>query len=366
MYFSVFDLASGFHQIRMTPEDQWKTAFFTPNGHYEYNRMPMGLKNAPATFQRLMDQIKRGLNCKEMFVYMDDVIIHANSLREHDKRVRNFFDRLAATRLVLQPEKVHFLRKEVAFLGQIVSERGVEQDPEKIKAVAEFLLPKDVRNIREFLGLTGYYRRFIQDYEKIAKPLHELLKKDKEFNWEEDQQIAFEAVKERLCAHPILLFPDFEKHFTLTTDASDTAIGAVLSQEKDNFDHPVAYLSQTLNKAERKKECLTEKECLTVLYAHNQFQPYLLGRKFILVAHHKPLNWMHNRKDPGKLLMRWTFRFTGYEYTFKYKPGKLNCNADVLSRNPVDDPSPCLKIMMMKNGNNNTQWPESTEAKPRG
>ena len=199
---------------------------------------------------------------------MDDVIIHANSLKEHDKRVRKFFNRLTLTRLMLQPEKVHFLRKEVAFLGHIVSERGVEPDPEKIKAVSEFPQPKGVRNIREFLGLTGYYHRFIQDYAKIAKPLHELLKKDKKFNWEESQQTSFEALKERLCAHPILLFPDFDKPFMLTTNASDTAIGAVLSQEKDNFDHPVAYLSRSLNKAERNYST-TEKECLTVLYALN-------------------------------------------------------------------------------------------------
>ena len=366
MYFSVFDLASGFHQIKMAPEDQWKTAFSTPNGHYEYTRMPMGLKNAPATFQRLMDQIKRGLDCKEMLVYMDDVIIHANSLKEHDKRVRKFFNRLTSTRLVLQPEKVYFLRKEVAFLGHIVSDKGVEPDPEKIKAVREFPQPKGVRNIREFLGLTGYYRRFIQDYARIAKPLHELLKKDKEFNWETDQQIAFETLKERLCAHPILLFPDFEKPFTLTTDASDTAIGAVLSQEKENFDHPVAYLSRSLNKAERNYST-TEKECLAVLYALNQFRPYLLGPKFILVADHEPLNWMHNCKDPRQRLMRWMFKFMGYEYTFKYKSGKLNCNADALSRNPVDEPSeedinknlPCLKIMMMKNSNKNAHRPEA-------
>ena len=380
MYFSVFDLASGFHQIEMAPEDQWKTAFSTPDGHYEYTRMPMGLKNAPATFQRLMDQIKRGLDCKEILVYMDDVIIHANSLKEHDKRVRKFFNRLASTRLVLQPEKVHFLRKEVAFLGHIVSEKGVEPDPGKIKAVKEFPQPKGVRNIREFLGLTGYYRRFIQDYAKIAKPLHELLKKDKEFNWEETQQTSFETLKERLCAHPILLFPDFDKPFTLTTDASDTAIGAVLSQEKENFDHPVSYLSRSLNKAERNYST-TEKECLAVLYALNQFRPYLLGRKFTLIADHEPLNWMHSRKDPGQRLMRWMFKFTGYEYTFKYKPGKLNCNADALSRNPVDEPSeedinknlPHIKILMLKGDENPSRKSETTklearagEIRPRG
>ena len=219
IYFSVFDLASGFHQIKMAPEDRWKTAFSTPAGHYEFNRMPMGLKNAPATFQRMMDQIKRGLECEEMLVYMDDVIIHANSLREHDRRVPKFFARLAETNLVLQPEKVHFLRKEVAFLGHIISERGVEPDPEKIKAVKNFPRPKGVRNVREFLGLTGYYRRYIKDYAKIAKPLYELQKKDQEFNWDEPQETAFECLKECLCKDPILLFPDFDKPFTLTTDA---------------------------------------------------------------------------------------------------------------------------------------------------
>ena len=370
--FSVFDLASGSHQIKMAPEDKWKTAFSTPAGHYEFNRMPMGLKNAPATFQRMMDQIKRGLGCEEMLVYMDDVIIHANSLKKHDRRVRKFFARLAETMLVLQPEKVHFLRKEVAFLSHIVSERGVEPDPEKIKAVKNFPQPKGVRNVREFLGITGYYRRFIKDYAKIAKPLYELQKKDREFNWDEPQETAFKCLKEYLCREPILLFPDFDKPFTLTTDASDGAIGAVLSQEKENFDHPVWYLSRTLNKAECNYSTM-EKECLAVLYALNQFRPYLLGRKFILVADHEPLNWMHSRKDPGKRLLRWMFKFTGYEYTFRYKPGKLNCNADALSRNPVDFPTeeaindqlPQFKIMMLQPNNDPKVLKRKKEEKPK-
>ena len=303
MYFSVFDLASGFHQI--------KTAFSIPGGHYEYKRMPMGLTNAPAIFQRLMDQIKRGLDCKETLVYMDDVIIHARSLAEHDKRVRQFFSRLAYTNLVLQPEKVHYLRKKVAFLGHIISERGVEPDPEKVKAVRHIPQPKGVRNIREFLGLTGYYRRFIKDYAKVAKPLYDLLKKDKEFNWEDTQETSFNILKERLCSEPILLFPDFSKPFILTTDASDDAIGAVLSQIQDELEHPVAYLSRTLNKAEHNYST-TEKECLAVLYALSHFRPYLLGQKFTLVADHESLNWMPNRKDPGQRLMRWMFKFTSY------------------------------------------------------
>ena len=153
---------------------------------------------------------------KESFTRIRErVIIHANSLKEHNGRVRKFFARLAETNLVLQPEKVHFLRKEVAFLGHIVSERGVEPDPEKIKAVKEFPQPKGLRNIREFFGLTGYYRRFIKDYGKIAKPLYELQKKDREFNWDEPQETAFQCLKECLCKDPILLFPDFGRSDTI-------------------------------------------------------------------------------------------------------------------------------------------------------
>ena len=206
--------------------------------------MPTGLKSALATFQRLMDQNKRGPDCKETLVYMDDVTIRARRLSEHDKRVRQFFSRLAYTNLILQPEKDHFLHKEVAFVDHIISEQGVEAYPEKVKAVRHFPQPKSVRNIREFLELTGYCRRFIKDYAKVAKPLYNLLKKDKEFNWEDTQETDFNILKERLGSEPILLFPDFSKSFILTTDASCDAIGAVLSQIQDELEHPVAYLSR--------------------------------------------------------------------------------------------------------------------------
>ncbi|CAB0031393.1 unnamed protein product, partial [Trichogramma brassicae] len=368
-YFSTFDLASGFHQIPMKEDDKWKTAFSTLNGHFQYKRMPMGLKNAPATFQRLMDKVLRGLQNIEMLVYLDDIIVYAKDLKEHDSKVRRLFDRLRDARLVLEPAKVHFLRKEVGFLGHIVSERGVEMDPKKISVMTEFPQPKTVRNVRQFLGMAGYYRRFIQDFSKIAKPLHDLTKKGVKFEWKDAHEDSFQTLKTRLTTAPILIFPDFDKPFTLTTDASDLAIAAVLSQEKDGFDHPVGYLSRVLNKAEVNYST-TEKECLAALYAMYHYRPYLLGRPFTLVADHEPLNWMHNRKDPGQRLMRWMFKFTDYQYTFKYKPGKENVVADCLSRNPLNDTPeaeinqrlPLLRVMMY---GRKKEAPEKKVAKPR-
>ena len=222
---------------------------------------------------------------------------------------------------MLQPEKVHFLKKEVGFLGHIISSKGTEPDPGKIHAVKNFPRPKTVRNVREFTGLTGYYRRFIKDYSKIAKPLYELQKKDKYFHSGPAQEEAFEILKD--FSKP---FPDFSKPFTLTTDASDAVIGAVLSQEKENFDHTINYLSRTLNNAERNYST-TEKECLAVLYALNQFRPYLLGRKFTLIADHEPLNWMHSRKNPGQRLMRWIFNPLTSQLQFLVLLSLTECNS---------------------------------------
>ncbi|CAB0045400.1 unnamed protein product [Trichogramma brassicae] len=297
-YFSTFDLASEFHQIPMKEDDKWKTAFSTLNGHFQYKRMPMGLKNAPATFQRLMDKVLRGLQNIEMLVYLDDIIVYAKDLKEHDSKVRRLFDRLRDARLVLEPAK-----------------KGVK------------------------------------------------------FEWKDAHEDSFQTLKTRLTTAPILIFPDFDKPFTLTTDASDLAIAAVLSQEKDGFDHPVGYLSRVLNKAEVNYST-TEKECLAALYAMYHYRPYLLGRPFTLVADHEPLHWMHNRKDPGQRLMRWMFKFTDYQYTFKYKPGKENVVADCLSRNPLNDiPEaeinqrlPLLRVMMY---GRRKEAPEKKVAKPR-
>jgi len=332
-YFSVLDLASGFHQIPMDPKDAPKTAFSTPYGHYQFKRMPFGLKNAPATFQRLMDNVLMGLQGNELFVYMDDIVIYARSLQEHAIKFERLMQRLRNANLKLQPDKCEFLRKEVAYLGHIIGSDGVRPDPNKINAVFKFPIPRNQKNIKQFLGLVGYYRRFIPQFSKIARPLTDLLKKDRTFIWENHQIEAFEKLKSALCTEPVLQYPDFSQPFNLTTDASGHAIGGILSQGKIGKDLPIAYVSRVLNKAEQNYSTI-EKECLAIIYCTKHFRPYLYGRKFIITTDHKPLVWLHSIKDPSSRLWKWRTKLAEYDYDIHYKKGSLNNNADALSRNP--------------------------------
>lgn len=196
-YFSVFDLASRFHQIPMSEADAQKTAFSTPFEHYEFKRMPFGLKNAPATFQRLMDKVLSGLQGIELFVYLDDIVIYASSLMEHNRKFNKVTERLRDANLRLQPDKCEFLRNEVAYLGHIISEQ-VKPDPQKIEAVKNFLRPKNPKNVKQFLSLARYYRRFLNNFSKTAKPLTVLLKKDQVFEWQEPQETAFVTLRDQL------------------------------------------------------------------------------------------------------------------------------------------------------------------------
>jgi len=334
-YFSVCDLASGFHQIKMDPADSHKTAFTTPFGHYEFDRMPFGLKNAPATFQRLMDLVLSGLQGEELFVYMDDIVIYATSLEEHARKYNLLIERLRRANLKLQPDKCEFLKTEVTYLGHVISKDGVKPDPKKLEAVRQFPRPKTPKNIKQFLGLAGYYRRFIPSFSKLVKPLTNLLKNDTRFEWTSAQEESFEILKQKLCEEPVLQYPDFSKPFILTTDASGIAVGGILSQGEINKDRPIAYASRTLTDNEIKYDTY-EKEALAIIYCVKHFRPYLYGRKFTLVTDHKPLLWFKNAQDANMRILRWRLKLAEYEYDVVYKAGKTNVNADALSRNPVN------------------------------
>ncbi|XP_047025498.1 uncharacterized protein LOC124634121, partial [Helicoverpa zea] len=341
-YFTTLDLASGFHQIPIAAEDAPKTAFSVPQGHFEFTRMPFGLKNAPSTFQKLMNTCLSGLQGSRCFVYLDDIVVYSPDLASHIQNLSAVFEKLRTYNLKLQPDKCEFLCKEVAYLGHLINNDGVQPNPEKIKAITEFPIPKSPKDIKSFLGLVSYYRRFIPDFSKLAKPLTSLLKKDASFKWHNEQQLAFETLQNKLTTSPILAYPDFSQPFLLTCDASNFAISAILSQGQIGKDRPIAFASRTLNKAECNYS-VTEKECLAIIFGTKAFRPYLYGRKFTIVTDHKPLQWLFNCKDPGSRLVRWRLKLEEFDYNIIHKKGKINTNADALSRfpiNPIDVPSP--------------------------
>ncbi|CAH2014093.1 unnamed protein product [Acanthoscelides obtectus] len=327
-YFSTLDLASGFHQIEMAEDDIQKTAFNTENGHYEFTRMPFGLKNAPATFQRVMDNILRGIQNEKCLVYLDDIIIFSTSLQEHISRLREVFERLRQSNFKIQLDKSEFLRKEVSYLGHVVTADGVKPNPDKIKAITEFKIPKTKKQIKGFLGLLGYYRKFIKDFAKITKPLTIRLKKDAIINPNDADYIkCFELCKTLLTNDPILQYPDFSQPFLITTDASNYAIGAILSQGKLGSDLPIAYASRTLSDSETKYST-TEKELLSIVYAVKYFRPYIFGRKFTIVTDHKSLQWLFSVRDASSKLLRWRLRLEEHDFDIVYRKGKSNTNAD--------------------------------------
>lgn len=331
MYFSTLDLASGYHQIEMNPSDIKKTAFTVEGGHFEYVRMPFGLKNAPSTFQRVMDNVLKEYQGKICLVYLDDIIIFSTSLQEHLENTKKVFQRLRESNLKVQIDKSEFLHKEIAFLGHIVTTEGVKPNPDKVKAIREFPIPRSRKEIKSFLGLLGYYRKFIKDFAKLTKPMTECLKKDKKIVLDDRYIQTFNICKELLINDPILQYPDFSKPFNLTTDASNYAIGAILSQGPIGSDKPVCYASRTLTDSEVNYSTI-EKELLAIVWATKYFRPYLFGHKFKIITDHKPLTWLMNLKDPNTKLVRWRLKLEEYDYEITYKKGKSNTNADALSR----------------------------------
>jgi hypothetical protein len=329
-YFTTIDLAKGFHQIEVHPDDRHKTAFSTRTGHYEFNRMPFGLKNSPSSFQRLINHVLRDYINKICVVYLDDILIFSSSIDEHLVSIQKILQKLRESNLKIQIDKCNFAELSTNYLGHIITEGGIKPDPSKIDTIKNIPLPKSQKDIRSFLGITGYYRKFVKDYSKVAYPLIKYLKKNSKVNQNDKDFIeSFEKLKTLLMSEPILKNPDFSKKFTLTTDASNFALGAVLSQNN----HPVAYASRTLNNHEINYPAY-QKEFLAIVWAIKHFHCYLYGRHFIVECDHRPLVWLSNLKTPNLMVQNWKYKLNGYNFNINYIKGKNNHVADGLSRLP--------------------------------
>ena len=251
-WFSTLDLLCGYWQVEVEEKDRHKTAFCTREGLFELKVMPFGLCNAPAVFQRLMDLVLSGIQWERCLVYIDDIVIMGKTFERHLQNLKLVLERLRRAGLKLKPSKCSLFQDKVVYLGHVVTRDGIHTDPEKVNAVSKWPVPTSGRDVQQFLGLVGYYRNYIQSFATIAKPLCQLTERGREFDWSKECSISFQELRSRLVAAPILAFPDFSKTFLLDTDACETGIGAVLSQEHDGLERVVAYASRTLSKAERK------------------------------------------------------------------------------------------------------------------
>ena len=285
-YFSTLDLASGYWQVEVSPEDREKTAFSTPYGLYQFRVMPFGLCNAPATFQRLMEEVLAGLHWTNCLVYLDDIIVFSQTIEDHLDKLREVFSRLRDAGLKIKPTKCHLLQRSVHYLGHVVSAEGIKTDPEKIRSVSDWPTPSNRKELKQFLGLVSYYRRFVRGFSQLASPLYALTEKSKESGWTDKCSEAFFELKKRLVTAPVLTLPRFDMEFIVDTDASGDGIGAVLSQRINERELVVAYASRVLSRAER-KYCATRREMLALVWAARHFRPYLINIRQAIPCSHR-------------------------------------------------------------------------------
>ena len=326
MVFTKLDLRAGYHQIRMREEDVYKTAFRTHSGHYEYLIMPFGLCNAPSTFQAAMNEVFKPFLRKFVLVFFDDILVYSTSLEEHIGQLQVVLGLLEQHHFFIKLSKCEFVQRELEYLGHIISGEGVKVDPKKIEAMVDWPLPANITALRGFLGLTGYYRRFVKGYGLIAKPLTSMLGK-KKLEWNDGAKGAFEELKRAMTHTPVLALPNFEKPFEVYTDASGEGIGAVLVQEK----RPLAFISKALGPMKRAWSTYG-REMLAVIHAVKIWRPYLLGRKFTIVTDQQPLRHLLEQKIVTPEQQKFMVKLLGFEYDIVYQPGKENKVADALSR----------------------------------
>ncbi|PSS36078.1 Endonuclease [Actinidia chinensis var. chinensis] len=325
-YFSKLDLRAGYHQIRVHPPDISKTAFRTHEGHYEFLVMPFGLTNAPSTFQSLINEVFKEQLRDFTLVFFDDILVYSKTWEAHLFHLEKTLQLLLKHQLFTKKSKCVFAKQEVEYLGHLVSNRGVSAEAKKIETMLSWPIPRNLKQLRGFLGLTGYYRKFVEGYGKISAPLTQLLKKDA-FHWTNEATAAFHVLRKAMTTLPILAIPDYSKTFIIETDASGKGLGAVSMQEG----HPIAYWSKGLS-ARNQDLSTYEKELMAVVLAVLKWRHYLLGRPFIIRTDHQSLKYLLEQRVATPFQQKWIAKLIGYDYEITSKQGKENLVADALSR----------------------------------
>lgn len=328
-WFSKLDLRAGYHQIRMKQGDEYKTAFHTHHGHLEFTVMAFGLTGAPATFQAEMNRTLAPLLRKCALVFFDDILIYSKSYEQHLDHLRQVLTLLAENEWKVKASKCAFAQRSVHYLGHVISEKGVATDEEKIATIKDWPRPMDVKQLRSVLGMTGYYRKFIDGYGSISQPLTQLLRKHVPFVWTQETELAFNCLKKALISAPVLALPDFSCTFVIETDASDVGIGAVLMQR----DYPLAFVSKALGPRNRALSTY-EKEYMAILLAVEQWRPYLQFREFVIKTDHASLTHLSDQRLHTPWQQKVLTKLMGLQYRIIYKKGVENRVADALSRRP--------------------------------
>ena len=334
--FSALDLASGYWQVEMEEGSRLKTTFTCHKGLFYFKRLPFGLKNAPVSFQCMMETVFTEEIGNHLAIYIDDLNVYSENFEQHLIHLKGILEKCKKYGLKLKKEKCKFACEELEFLGHVISKDGLAPDDRKIKAINEFPAPTNVEKIRSFLGMTGFYRQFIQDYSEITQPLTDLLKKGVSFKWTQERQDAFDTLKQCLISSPILAHPKQDGMFTVTTDASDTALGAVLSQKDQGTDYVISYASKKLNPTETRYH-INEKEGMAIVWAvHKKFRRYLHGRQFKIITDSNTAISMIVKTTPHSArVARWVMILQEYNFTIEHRAGALNPVADALSRKTI-------------------------------
>ncbi|GJY35348.1 putative reverse transcriptase domain-containing protein [Tanacetum coccineum] len=339
--YSKIDLRSGYHQLRVREQDIPKTAFRTRYGHYEFQVMPFGLTNAPAVFMDLMNRVCKPYLDKFVIVFIDDILIYSKDEKEHEEHLKTILELLKEEKLYAKFSKCEFWIPKVQFLGHVIDSRGIHVDPAKIESIKDWASPKTPTEIRQFLGLAGYYRRFIEGFSKIAKSMTKLTQKGIKFDWGEKEEDAFQLIKQKLCSAPILALPEGSEDFVVYCDASHKGLGAVLMQREK----VIAYASRQL-KVHEKNYTTHDLELGSVVFALKIWRHYLYGTRCTVFTDHKSLQHILDQKELNMRQRRWLELLSDYDCDIRYHPGKANVVADALSRKERVEPLRVRALVM--------------------